>query len=74
MTDRKMDLVSAVRSQGFDAVRLLLESGADADQADDYGWTPLCWAAAQGNVEIAQGLLDRGADPSGVERMSGLPI
>jgi len=63
MTDKNKDLISAVRAQDRGAVVLLLEGGAHVDQADDNGWTPLCWAAAQGDVAITQDLLSRRADP-----------
>jgi ankyrin repeat protein len=41
---------------------LLLEAGADINKADNNGWTPLCIAAQNGNVEIVKLLLDSGAN------------
>jgi uncharacterized protein len=39
-----------------------LNAGADINQQDEQGWTPLNWAAGKGSVEIVSLLLDRGAD------------
>ncbi|GAA4202494.1 hypothetical protein GCM10023074_37430 [Microbispora amethystogenes] len=44
-------------------VQALLDGGADPDAAEEGGWTPLLWAAANGNLESADVLLDAGADP-----------
>jgi len=63
MTVSHKDLISAVRARDEAAIRYWLESGASVDQTDDYGWTPLCWAAAQGEIQIARELIDRGANP-----------
>jgi len=63
MTVHYEDLISAVKARDKAAIRYLLESGASIDQTDDYGWSPLCWAAAQGEVETAQELINRGANP-----------
>ena len=43
------------------AVELLLESGANINQADQYGYTALMYAAAAGHEETVRLLLDRGA-------------
>ena len=46
-------------------VRLLLEHGADVDSKNNYGETPLFFLSeSNGNLEIAQVLLDYGADPN----------
>ncbi|KAM3496935.1 hypothetical protein MY10362_009696 [Beauveria mimosiformis] len=43
-------------------VHLLLEHGAEIDCRDQDGWTPLCWAAFNGNTEIIRLLIERGAE------------
>ena len=48
----------------LEAVRLLLERGADPNQANDKGQTPLAGAVFKGGVEIIQALLAHGADPA----------
>ena len=46
-------------------VRLLLEHGADVDSESHFGETPLFFLSeSNGNLEIAQVLLDYGADPN----------
>lgn len=44
------------------SVRQLLARGAAVDAADEDGWTPLLWAAARGNEETVQVLLQARAD------------
>lgn len=46
-----------------DMVLLLCERGANVNATTRYGRTPLHWAAYEGNREIAQSLLEQGADP-----------
>ena len=43
-------------------VEKLLEAGADVDQADQYGSTPLSTAAMYGHNSIVERLLEAGAD------------
>ncbi|KAI1307452.1 ankyrin repeat-containing domain protein [Xylaria venustula] len=43
-------------------VRLLLDRGANTNTLDEYGNTPLFYAAYLSNTEVAQLLLDRGAE------------
>jgi ankyrin repeat protein len=49
-------------AERLEAVKLFVELGADVNQADDYGITPLMVAANMGEVSIIQFLIDRGAD------------
>ncbi|WP_157555569.1 ankyrin repeat domain-containing protein [Herbidospora yilanensis] len=46
-----------------EALRALLEGGADPDLTECDEWTPLMWAATLGHLETADLLLDFGADP-----------
>ncbi|HLY58849.1 MAG TPA: ankyrin repeat domain-containing protein, partial [Stellaceae bacterium] len=50
-------------------VALLLERGAPVDPRQQGGFTPLMSAAARGDREIAELLLDHGADPYLVDEM-----
>ena len=45
-------------------IKLLLERGADPNVATSSGWTPLHWAAQDGNKEVMQLLLDGDANPN----------
>ena len=47
-----------------DTAKLLIESGAKANQFDDDGWTPLMAAAAFADVRLVRLLLESGANPT----------
>ena len=52
----------AARNGHREAVRALLEAGAEVDHADNDGCTALHAAAEEGHVEVIQTLLKAGAD------------
>ncbi|GAA3825827.1 hypothetical protein GCM10022226_53240 [Sphaerisporangium flaviroseum] len=58
------ELIAAVHSWDDKALGTLLSRGADPNQVDRNGRTPLSVAAEQGAVEIVQALLAHDADPS----------
>jgi ankyrin repeat protein len=43
----------------FEAVRILLEKGADLNLADNSGRTPVSWAVGSGNLEVVKLFLNR---------------
>jgi ankyrin repeat protein len=74
LLDRHPDLVHARGTNGndllglsggeLDAVRLLLERGADVNRGNDYGWTILHQAGYSNDRALAETALAAGADPS----------
>ena len=59
----EVDLIEAVKSGNKESVRELIEAGAQVNQPDKQGWAPLNWAAAKGDLEIVELLLQHDADP-----------
>jgi hypothetical protein len=64
----EMKLVEVVKAGARASFRELIESGAEINQQDEQGWTPLNWAAARGDSEMIELLLQHGADPFKVGR------
>ena len=56
-------LHAAVAGRNLEAVRALVDAGADPSARQHGGWTPLMAAAAHGDTEIVEVLLAAGADP-----------
>jgi hypothetical protein len=63
-----MELIEAVKSGNTESVKELIESGAEVNQQDKQGWTPLNWAAGRGHLAVVDLLLQHGADPLAVGR------
>jgi ankyrin repeat protein len=55
------------RPNGADVARLLIEAGTDINKQCEHGRTALHMAAAWGHAEVAQLLLEHGADPTIVD-------
>lgn len=63
-----LQVIEAVKAGNGAAVEELLGSGADVNQEDEQGWTPLHWAAGKGDLHTIRMLVERGADVSKVGR------
>ena len=55
-------LIEAVKRGDRPAVEEIIAGGADLNEQDENGWTPLNWAAGRGDIEVVKLLLDNGAD------------
>ena len=68
-------LIGAIRRQDVAAVKQMLADKVDPNAPDQpLGLTPLAWAAAVGNVEIAGLLLERGAQVNGKNGDGATPL
>jgi len=56
------ELFEAVKKEGVEEVRKLLENGADVNAKDNDGYTPLHYAAIKNKVDFARLLVEKGAD------------
>ena len=54
-------------------VRLLLDNQADMSQTNQHGWTPLHFAAAYSQLEVARVLLEAGADVKAKDNVRSQP-
>ena len=45
-------------------VRSLISQATDVNVRDEYGWTPILWAAMNGHTDVVRVLLAAGANPN----------
>jgi ankyrin repeat protein len=55
-------------------VKLLLEKNADIESKDDYGQTPLSWAARRGYEPVVKLLLEKNADIESKDNNGQTPL
>jgi ankyrin repeat protein len=56
-------ILDAAKAGDVATITQWLAGGANPDQHDEAGWSPLLWAAARGQAELVSILLKGGADP-----------
>jgi hypothetical protein len=66
-------LIDAVKTGDLQTVESLLNDGADINQGDDQGWTPLNFAAGKGDLAVVRLLVESGADVFRVGRDNRTP-
>ena len=67
-------MIRAVQCSNVDAVRLLLELGANANVSTSLGETALHFVAMTGNIPIANMLLENGADVNALTSYGTTPL
>ena len=73
-TGLKLDLPSAAKRGDLDAVRALLEEGADTEERMGDKSSALHWSAVHGHYEVVEALLEAGADPNVRSEDGGTPL
>jgi hypothetical protein len=58
----ELQIIEAVKEGDIARVKELISSGADINQQDEQGWTPLNFAVGKGDLAIVKLLLEKGAD------------
>jgi hypothetical protein len=69
----ELALIEAVKSGDYQKAEELLQNGADVNQGDEQGWTPLNFAAGKGNLPLVKLLVEKGADTLKVGRDQRTP-
>lgn len=64
-------LQKATQNGDVDRVKELLQAGANADHESEQGLTPLHWSALNGRADLAEVLIEHGADINQRERYTG---
>ncbi|MDI1226493.1 MAG: ankyrin repeat domain-containing protein [bacterium] len=67
-------LLRAARDGDATKIRVLVETGADADAADENGWTPLFWAIKNRHVKAVAELIIAGASINAESRNGLTPL
>ena len=62
----EISIHAAARDKNIEAVKQHLAAGTDVNVKDKYGYTPLHKAALNGHKEIAELLIDKGADVNAI--------
>ena len=69
-----LNFMGACGEGNIERVNNLLKAGANPNQTNDYGNSPLIWTVYKSHFEIAKLLLKAGADPNFVDGWESTPI
>jgi ankyrin repeat protein len=58
-----MTLIDYVKLGNITKIQELIDHGVDLNVQDEYGYTPLIWAASCNKPDIVELLMEAGADP-----------
>lgn len=67
-------VIEAAKNGDREALESLLADGADVNEQDEHGWTPLNWAAGAGDTDTVKFLLEKGADVTKTGRDNRTPL
>lgn len=67
-------LSDAVRAANLERSQELIKSGANVNEAEPDGTTPLLWAVYHSSHDLVQALLDAGADPNVANELEITPL
>ena len=67
-------LILAARESDLESARLLIDAGADVDEASNAGWTPLLIATNNRNYIVGKLLVERGADVNKANSTAFTPL
>ena len=68
------DLLNAASDDDLDEVKYLLRQGADVNETDAYGNTPLSRAASRGHLEVMRVLIENGANINSRNKLGSTPL
>ena len=69
-----MDIFNAAKTGNVNRVRELIAAGADVNQQDNNGYTPLHWAAENGHQTVVQALIAAGANVNQPDNDGRIPL
>jgi uncharacterized protein len=57
-----LELIEVVKAGDYAKAETLINNGADVNQQDEQGWTPLNFASGKGDLRLVKLLVEKGAD------------